>query len=291
MSTRHLIPASAIARYTAAPAPTTVAAAKSLQESICNVLGSGYETFLQGSYRNDTGIPDLNDVDIVALRKWTTSAVFNGPQSGHSISWEQIFQEVQNALEASYHYRGKTHRGDKCIKVDTNFKADVIPAVRIGDVATDPIAVYSFREQSERKNSPRDHYANNVAKQTRTGGAYKPTVRMFKRWVRNWFPWTDTAPSFYVECLIHSVPDDQFDSDPAASFLLVGNYIVNQINRYSVILSVAGDKDILTSAEWDPSKFETFQAQLAMSVRLVALAFSATSSNEANRYWQLAFNE
>lgn len=288
---RHLIPTTAVDRYAAAPAATTVTAAKCLQESIRDVLGGGYETFLQGSYKNDTGIPDLNDVDVVALRKETTSTVFTGKIASTSISWDQIFQELQNALEASYHYRGKTKRGDKCVKVNTNFNADVIPAVRIGDVATDPIAVYSFREQRERKNFPRDHYANNVRKQARTLNAYKPTVRMFKRWARNWFPWTDTAPSFYVECLIHSVPDDKFTSDPAASFLLVGNYIVSELHWYSEIMSVAGDKDILTSTEWEPAKFETFQTRLALSVNLSVRAFNATSSTEANQYWRQAFNE
>lgn len=289
--TSHLIPATSVARYTAAPAATTVAAAKSLQENIRDVLGNSYETFLQGSYKNDTGVPDLNDVDVVALRKRTTSAVFTGQIATHPISWDQIFREVQEALEASHHYRGKTERGDKCIKVNTSFHADVIPAVRIGDVTTDPVAVYSFREGSERKNFPRIHYAQNVAKQAATAGAYKPTVRMFKQWVRNWFPWTDTAPSFYVECLIHSLPDDRFTPDPAATFLLVGDHVVNRLNRNSVIMSVAGDKDILQSAEWEPAKFETFQAQLANSVHLVALAFGASSSGEADQSWQQAFNE
>lgn len=289
--TRHFIPSTDTARYTEAPAATTVAAAKSLQESIRYVLGGGYETFLQGSYKNDTGIPDLNDVDVVALRKWTTSSVVTGQIAINPISWEQIFQEVQNALEASYHYAGKTECGDKCIRVNTVFKADVIPAVCIGTIEADPIAVYSFREGRERQNFPRDHFANNVTKQVRTGSAYKPVVRMFKRWASNWFSGTDSAPSFYIECLIHSVPDDKFVSDPAASFLLIGDYVRNQINRYSVIPSVAGDKDILLSSEWNPTLFEAFQAQLAISVQRVGLAFAATSNNEASHYWRQAFNE
>jgi hypothetical protein len=94
-----------------------------------------------------------------------------------------------------------------------------------------------------------------------------------------------------VECLIHSVPDEKFSSDAAASFLLLGDYIVNKLNRNAVILSVAGDKDILMSSEWDPAKFEAFQAQLARSVNLVARAFNATSSAEASQYWRQAFNE
>lgn len=181
----HLIPDTAARRYTEAPAPTTVSAAKSLQETIRSVLGSDYETFLQGSYKNDTGVPDLNDVDVVALRKSYYSTNFTGTIGTNPISWNTIFQQVQDRLEASYYYSGKTERGDKCIKINTNFKADVIPAVRIGEVDDDPIAVYSFRESSERKNYPRDHYLRNTEKQARTSGNYKATVRMFKRWTRD----------------------------------------------------------------------------------------------------------
>jgi hypothetical protein len=287
----HLIPDTAARRYTAAPTPSTVTAAKTLQEAIRDVLGSDYETFLQGSYKNDTGVPDLNDVDVVALRKTYYSTHFTGRVATNPVSWDTIFQEVHDRLEASYHYCGKTERGDKCIKVNTNFKADVIPAIRIGHLEDDPIAVYSFREGSERKNYPRDHYERNVDKQADTADNYKPTVRMFKRWIRNWFAGTDVAPSFYVECLIHSVRDNLFTSDPPATFLLVADHIVNKLTRNSVIMSVAGDKDILTDAEWVPTKFETFQAQLSRSLSLVSQAFNATSAWQAERLWREAFNE
>lgn len=72
----HLISLQAATRYTAAPAPTTVTAVKSLHENIRALLGDDYETVLQGSYKNDTSIPDLNDVDIVAIRKKIFSGTF-----------------------------------------------------------------------------------------------------------------------------------------------------------------------------------------------------------------------
>jgi len=193
----HLIPSTAIERYSAAPSPTTVAAVSSLHTNIRDVLGTDYETFLQGSYKNDTGVADLNDVDIVALRLQTVSGPFTGRMNPPFVSWNEIFQEVQNRLEESHHYRGKTETGDKCITVKTAFHADVVPAVKISDDGTDPIAIYSFREGKERKNYPRDHYQQNTTKHAQTAEAYKPTVRMFKRWVRNWFPNLDVAPSFY----------------------------------------------------------------------------------------------
>ena len=288
----HLIPATAIERYSAAPAPSTVTAVKSLHENIRSILGSEYNTFLQGSYKNDTGVADINDVDIVAVRLGTRSTHFNpGMRNDSPITWTQIFQEVRNALEGTYEYRGKTIPGDKCIKVNTTFKADVVPAVQISADGSDPISIFSFREGTERKNFPRIHYQNNVDKNARTGGLYKPTVRMFKQWVRNWFPEANVAPSFYVECLVHSVPDANFHTDLAWAFFSVAHYIEKEIKTSTVVYSVAGDKDILVVDEWDVTRFLQFQTKLSSVTGKVAQALRAANEADARIYWRGAFNE
>jgi hypothetical protein len=287
----HLIPLSAIDRYSAAPPDSKVAAARSLHENIRDTLGSDYDTFLQGSYRNDTGVADINDVDIVAVRKSTYSGEFSPMTFSTTIPWTQIFQEVQERLEASHHYRGKTEPGDKCITVNTDFHADVVPAVKISSDGEDPIAVYSFQAGRERKNFPRVHYQNNVEKQDQTDGAYKPTVRIFKRWVRNWFAGTKVAPSFYVECLVYNVPNDRFFVDGAVSFFSVGHYIVQSVSQISYVGSVAGDKDILVNSEWEPAKFQQFRNKLDFAIGRVAMALKATSAADAQTYWREAFNE
>jgi hypothetical protein len=288
----HLIPAAAIERYSAAPSPSTVTSVKSLHENIRSILGSQYDTFLQGSYKNDTGVASINDVDIVALRAGTRSTLFNpGMIADSSITWEEIFQEVQDALEGTYAYRGKTVRGDKCITVNTTFKADVVPAIQISADGTDPISIYSFRQGTERMNYPRVHYTNNVNKNARTGGLYKPVVRMFKQWVRNLFPGTNVAPSYYVECLVYNVPDVRFLADLAWAFYSVAHYIVNEVTTGTVVNSVAGDKDILVSTEWDAARFLKFQAKLSSVTGKVAQALGATNEADARMYWRGAFNE
>ncbi len=288
----HLIPAASINSYTVAPSPTKVAAAKSLHENIRSVLGSGYETFLQGSYKNDTGMADINDVDIVALRKETRSGTFSGVYFDEKIAWQEIFRQVQVALEATREYRGKTEPGDKCITVNTDFKADIVPAVKIDVAGDDPIAVYSFREGSERKNYPRVHYQRNVEKQARTADNYKSTVRMFKRWAKNWFKGTKVAPSFDVECLIYNVPDHLFLFDDGAErFFVVGDHITKNISRYTVVNSVAGDKDILVNSEWHPDNYEKFRQTLEWAVIQVTVALRATTTDSARASWRKAFNE
>lgn len=287
----HLISGSLVDSYTAAPSTTKVGAVKSLHENIRAVLGSDYETFLQGSYKNDTSIPDLNDVDIVAVRKTYTSCVFTNTASKNPVSWETIFQQVQDRLEGSSQYHGKTKWGDKCIKVNTGFKADVVPAVAIGGYSDDPIAIYSFEEREERKNSPRDHYENGKKKQAATENRYKPTVRMFKQWARNWFEGTDIAPSFYVECLIHSLDNYVFDPDPVETFDLASYVILYKMTEDSYLSSVAGDKDILVASEWLPSNFQRFRNQLKESWLVLDKAQKATSISEANSLWRKVFND
>ena len=287
----HSIPQSAIDTYSASPAATTVSSAKSLHESIRQLLGIKYETFLQGSYKNDTGVANINDVDIVALRKSTTSTYYSGITASSFITWEQIFSEIESLLGQPPYYRGKISRGDKCVQVKTNFKADVVPAVNISIDGTDPISIYSFRQQSERQNFPRIHYENNVVKQKATTNTYKATVRLFKKWARNWFPDSNVAPSFYIECLIYNIPDEKFYTDLATSFFMVGYYVTQNINSSSYLPSVAGDKDILVPHEWDKRSFDQFLAALDTSITATANALNATSAVSALNYWRSAFNE
>jgi hypothetical protein len=295
LSTRmavSLISDTLVARYAAGPPTPKVNQAKSLREDVDEALGYDYRVFLQGSYRNNTGVADLNDVDIVALATTVHSTVGRGPAQ-YPVSWDEIFSRVENRLNAHHRFRGRVSRGDKCVKVDTDLALDVVPAIYRDDPDTDPIEVFSFREGSRRDNYPRVHWENGVTKNDRlhTDGAYKPTVRLFKRWARNVLSDPKVAPSFYIECAVHHVPDKEFFLDLPLSFLAVGLYLTQDITRNTVVNSVAGDKDILVHGEWHPDNFEQFQRELMPSVVLVSRAMKATTSTEANRLWRQAFGE
>jgi hypothetical protein len=281
-----------VSRYSASPSSAKVDQATSLRESVEEALGSDYKVFLQGSYRNNTGVADLNDVDIVALSKSVYSTVGRGPPA-YPVSWDEIFGRVERALNAHWRFQGRVSRGDKCVKVATELKLDVVPAIYRHDPETDPIEVYSFREASRRDNYPRVHWQNGVAKNNalHTDGAFKPTVRLFKRWARNVLSDPKVAPSFYIECAVHHVPDDRFNTYLPVSFVRVGLYLIQEVSRTTVVNSVAGDKDILVSPEWLPDRFEQFQGELAPSIIAAGEALSATTTTEANRLWRKAFGE
>jgi hypothetical protein len=281
-----LIAQSLIDRYAAGPSATRVTEVQRLHQRIRSVLGdASYDTFLQGSYRNDTAIANINDVDIVALSRTQSS-----PQS--NFQWDQLFGTIERTLRASYLISGGVSRGDKCITISGTPSADVVPAIRKGAITSDPIAIYSFRQRSERDNYPRVHYSRGVDKNKplRTNGAYKPTVRLFKRWVRQYSDHAKIAPSFYIECAVHKAADAKFDTYLPLSFAQVALEICSW-TRNTVILSVAGDKDVLLSTEWQPERFEAFQSKLLRDVNFVVRALNATTATEANRLWKLAFGD
>jgi hypothetical protein len=168
--------------------------------------------------------------------------------------------------------------------------ADVVPAAALGDFGKDPIAIYSRGRREERKNYPRTHYDNGVAKQRATNNAYKATVRLFKRWAKQYDGFDKIAPSFYIECAVHHVETGKFDAYLPLSFATVGAEICSW-TRHKVIRSVAGDKDILVPDEWRPDNFEKFKAKLVRDLALVLRALQATTTQEADRLWKLAFGE
>lgn len=272
--------------YSAGPSQIKTRQVKKLQENVRSALAKSgdkkFDTFLQGSYRNGTAIADINDVDIVALYDpWSSPA-------SHA-DWTTLFNHVADILRKSSLLEGDVRLGDKCVKFEGALKADIVPAIsRSTYSSTDPILIYSRGDREERPNYPRTHYSNGVKKQSDTGDSYKATVRLFKRWARQYS--SLVAPSYYIECAVHSVPKGEFNSYLPLSFTSVGVALL-QYSSSTVIKSVAGDKDILLSSEWDFPDFKHFQKLLTGDVRRVLDGMRASSTVAADAAWRLAFGE
>jgi hypothetical protein len=283
MSSRSLISQSLIDYYAAGPSSARTNQVKNLQENIRRALEANtFDTFLQGSYRNGTAITDINDVDIVALYD-----PWNSPES--HIRWTWLFDHVASTLRKSNLISGTIKKGDKCVKLEGNLKADIVPAIsRTAYSTKDPIKIYSRRKQKERNNFPRTHYDNGVLKQAATAGSYKATVRLFKRWSRQYQ--SLEAPSYYIECAVHSVTNSRFNNYLPHSFFGVASQLL-EYNENTIIRSVAGDKDILVSNEWHASDFAWFQRFLSNDVQRVGEALNAKTSIDADRIWRSVFGD
>jgi hypothetical protein len=226
-------------------------------------------------------------------RRWPWLLRYGQRRDNRVLNSYRLFNTIASKLRSSYRVSGTVSIGDKCVKLKgASLNADVVPAVAIGDFTNDftkdPIAIWSRRQQAQRPNYPRTHYENGVRKHKATSEAFKPTVRLFKRWTRQYRDFEKMAPSFYIECAVHAVSNSKFSTYLPLSFAQVGLEICGW-SRNTVINSVAGDKDILVKGEWHPDKFEAFQAQLAPDLQYVVRAMQASTTQEANRLWKLAF--
>ncbi|MGB8295729.1 MAG: nucleotidyltransferase [Polyangia bacterium] len=281
-----------VARYSRGPAESTVSRAISLHQNVRDLLGQGpHETLLQGSYKNDTALAEMHDVDVLAIRNDITRSRL---PLFRSINWAAIFEEIEKRLEGDSRYAGKWKRNDKCITLETGVHVDIVPAVGAKDPARDPIIIHSFSANSEKENWPRCHYENGAAKNTRCGANFKPTVRLFKRWVRCHFWPTKVAPSYYVECLLHSLPDACFSGDLAQNFLAIGKTILGRHDvdgGYSLtkLPRLDGGGDLFTPDEWSRKLFVVFLARLRESIQYGASAVSQGYADRAKAAWRMAF--
>lgn len=281
-----------VTRYARPPAETTISQAVATHESVRELLGgSDYVTLLQGSYKNSTALWDMNDVDIVAISKSLVSSHFSGaPVVNNGVSWPEIFSRIEQKLQLDKRYQGKWTRGDKCIRLNAGINIDIVPAVRIGEAIADPIAVYSLRAGKERKNWPRGHFDAGAAKSEKTNGAFKQTVRLFKRWSRCWFSDRKIAPSYYLENLVCSRPDSSFSGNLAQDFVTVSESIAQMRYGYSALPRMAGEGNLLSADEWGLAQFNEFQRQIQRVVPYANAALRAPSESHARANWIAAFN-
>jgi hypothetical protein len=285
------LPNEFVLQYARPPSDSTVAQARSLHENVRRSLGDGYVTLLQGSYKNDTSLWDMNDVDVVAVSSDLVSNAFGRAASGGtSVPWEEIFARLERKLQADMRYWGKWQRKDKCIQLNTGVKIDIVPAIRVASAESDPVAIYSFREARERCNWPRKHYDAGAEKSRRTNGAFKQTVRLFKAWRRAVTADSKVAPSFYIECLLHAIPDGRFSNVGADAFVDVGREIVEWNYHTRPVLRPGGADSIFTRAEWDAPQFNDLQRRLTDALLHAEYARRAPNEQLAREAWIRAFN-
>lgn len=185
--------------------------------------------FTQGSYRNRTNVRRESDVDVGVLcydtffyvvPQGTSRETFGiDPATYH---YEQFKNDVGQAL-VNYFGAAAVARGNKAFDIKESkrqVEADVAPFFehRRYDGGGGYLSGVELRPDNgipiHVVNWPEQHYENGVAKNERTGRAFKGLVRVLKR-LR--YEMEDKGVSaarpiigFLSECLIWNVPDDHF---------------------------------------------------------------------------------
>jgi hypothetical protein len=176
----------------------------------------GASCFLQGSYRQQTAIHDLNDVDIVALcQLWHPGS---GGPSTRSWGRDDIFATIAAPLlnDARYRNRVQYGSGSMCIKVDLDIKVEILPVVFVAennDPQHEPFRLFrpetgEWEDGYARRHQQLLSLKNN---EQNTNGTFIPTIKVLKH-LRTIFG--RQAVSFHIESLLFRLPHHVFRGAP-----------------------------------------------------------------------------
>ncbi len=250
-------------------------------------------TFLQGSYKQDTAIHSINDIDIVALCSTLSQP---GSGSGTARIWlrDQIFATLQAALVEDHRYRNKIRFNSTslCIKLDLEIKVEILPAVKkagMADTDGEPFRIYRPEVATWTDAYARYHQGWLTDKNSRANN-FKPMIKVMKhlRDVYQNFIKTD-AVSFHIECLLYAVPDNAFDGSAADYIPRVLRVLANfpsPMARNSNIKSPCGDKILFSESEWSETAYTRFHNWVKWWADKAEQARDAYDENTAITAWQ-----
>ncbi|MGJ1390126.1 nucleotidyltransferase domain-containing protein [Sphingobacterium spiritivorum] len=197
-------------------------------------FGNRVTIFLQGSYRNNTNVRQNSDVDIVMryddafysdLQRLSESdkAIYNAQRVSAGYNFDELKADTEEALRNVF--TTSVERKNKCIQVNGNsnrITADVIPCFvlkrfsTLQSVEAEGIKFYSD-DNKEIISFPEQHYSNGTEKTNQTYRLYKRMVRILKvvnyRLIDEGEISDDLVSSFFIECLVYNVPNNQFISE------------------------------------------------------------------------------
>lgn len=247
--------------------------------------------FLQGSYRQQTAIHTLHDVDIVALcGLWQPGSTAD---SGRSWSRDDIFAAIASAITKNSQFSAVIHYGPNsmCVKLKTAMRVEVLPVVHktgSNDNADEPFRLFrptpgQWEDGFARRHQEWLTWKNHASK---TNGNFIPAVKVLKH-IRSLFG--QNAVSFHLECLLFVLPDTIFLGGPA-------DYIPAFLSRIeaasaeewyrTVLKTPCADRDIFVTAEWPLAGWQTFHAFLKKCATVARSARDAGNREDAIRAWQ-----
>ena len=253
--------------------------------------------FLQGSYKQQTAIHGINDVDVVALCSLWQPAP---PSSGSGPTWnrDQIFAIIASSIANDVRFVNKVsyNANSMCIKVYGDVKIEVLPVVYTtnnNDPGKEPFRLYRPSNGQWSDGFARYHqgFLTWKNKPEKTSGNFIPAIKVFKH-IRTRFQLQTV--SFHIECFLYSLPDALFGGAPTG-------YLPNLFSHISAntagawyarnVLTPCGDRDIFTSGEWNAEgwgKFHQLSEQIANALQS---ASAATDRDAAIKLWQLVLGD
>lgn len=279
------------------PSPGFVARASSEHTTIIGLIedrtGPAAELapvcFLQGSYKQDTAIYTINDVDIVALCKlWWPPAPGSDARSYRR---DDIFRIIASSLMSDGRYRDKVRYGptSMCIKVDLGIKVEILPVVfKSGnrDPAVEPFILYRPSALNWAEGYARYHQQWLTDKNQRCAGNFVPAIKVIKH-LRSQAGLN--VASFHIECLLYSLQDRLYQGGP-------GEYVPNILRAIATfpanswylqrISTPCSERVIFTAEEWGADSWGQFHAHVVWWSQSADRAAAAPVRERAIAEWK-----
>lgn len=243
------------AKVTSATTYATIKAA--LEDATTKYPDRKFKVFLQGSYGNDTNIFGESDVDVVIRyhgafyedieqRPADEQAAF---QAAYPIKYKYVYKDFKEHVEQALRskFGDLVKPGTKAITIEASGnrrKADVIVAFEfhryykfksIYDESHATGMCFFLKDGTRVANYPDQHSENLTRKHQATSSKFKPMVRIFKnarsKMIEDGLIQKGSAASYYVEGLLHNVPDDQFVGNYKDIFLNILNWLYKTPDR------------------------------------------------------------
>jgi Second Messenger Oligonucleotide or Dinucleotide Synthetase domain len=280
------------------PSPSFVQKAASEHRTVTalleNARGEAAELtpycFLQGSYKQDTAIYTINDVDIVVLcQLWQPGS--GGASSGRSWHRDAIFAALAKPLLADGRYRDKVRYSSNsmCIKVDLGIKLEILPVVYSAgnnDRAKEPFRLYRPDCGQWADGYARYHQQWLTWKNKQTQGNFIPAIKVFKH-MRSIFRLD--AVSFHLECVLFQLPDRLFFGGPADYIPAIMNHLAaTPADAWyaSSARTPCGERDVFGPSEWHQDSWRAFHRFLVTGSRSANLASTTAHRHSAIEGWQ-----
>lgn len=208
---------------------------------------------LQGSYANDTNTRGDSDVDVLVRLNVFGSNKYSLPTNQFLLheqtypvatyDWSHLRRDVVTALNEYYGAASVEVSGNKSIKVQKNngrLRADIVPVIahrnysyflgHTNHAKVEGIMFYHRTTNAEVINYPDQHYSNGVAKHKATSDAFKRIVRIIKNArayaVDKGLLHKDTAPSYFLQCMIYNVPNEHFAGNDSTAVYNTLKYLI-----------------------------------------------------------------
>jgi hypothetical protein len=249
--------------------------------------------YLQGSYRQQTAIYTINDVDIIARCSLPALSVALWREQ----RWrrDELFETIAAPLLADPRYQDKVRyeSTSMCIKVDLGIKVEILPVVYrswLAGSVDEPFLLYRPKTKQWENGYARRHQQHLSDKnvQSRTGGNFIPAIKVLKH-LRTHHGLE--AVSFHLECLLYALPDRMFRGSLANSIATILHEIADTSAKYwynrKAVKTPCGERSLFSDTEWTWEHWKTFHDWVVFFDALAQAACCAPDKAMAIQTWQL----